>query len=267
MPSRPQDIPENRGAEARARNAGQPDGPASVSAAALVAAVTEAKTAQEFLGLLNELRESLGLSYTKIGKRGGKGMSRSTAQAMLKRDDLPPRRHVQLFLRACKVSATDYSVWISTYDQLAGLGQIPVPAPPVRTTDVPEQAVLARQQPVPEQPAREQSTHEQVADRAPATALPQVRGAARTAQTHSILSLTVLLAVLAGCTTTMWLCGVPKDLILLVLAVVLIATFCWTAVMRTAAEAGTPPQTVEDKQGRPASTTDRSDGFFKPPYQ
>src|SRR6266540_2546668 len=92
-----------------------------------VQAVADAGTAGEFLGHLNALRTSLGLSYTQIAAKAGKGMSRSTAHAMLNGDDLPSRKHLHQFLRACKVSQDELNLWTRTWEQLpAALNGHPV---------------------------------------------------------------------------------------------------------------------------------------------
>ncbi|HEX6344584.1 helix-turn-helix transcriptional regulator [Umezawaea sp.] len=79
-----------------------------------VRGVLDAATPKEFLDLLNALRKTLGLSYTQIGNRAGRGMSRSTAQAMLTSDSLPPEHHLKLFLKACRVTPDETRMWLNS---------------------------------------------------------------------------------------------------------------------------------------------------------
>ncbi|QFZ20311.1 helix-turn-helix domain-containing protein [Saccharothrix syringae] len=80
--------------------------------------VLDASTPQEFLALLDALRRTRKLSYAQIGAAVGKGMSRSTAQAMIKRETLPPLPQLRLFLRGCRVSAEETALWVNTWHHL-----------------------------------------------------------------------------------------------------------------------------------------------------
>ncbi|GAA3465423.1 hypothetical protein ACFFSW_25555 [Saccharothrix longispora] len=79
-----------------------------------VRGVLDVVTPREFLDLLNAMRRTKELSYTQIGKRAGKGMSRSTAQAMLTSDELPSLTHLRLFLKACRVTQEETQLWINS---------------------------------------------------------------------------------------------------------------------------------------------------------
>jgi hypothetical protein len=233
-----------------------------------VLAVADAVTPVEFVDLLNHLRESLGLSYTQIGQKAGKGMSRSTAQAMMKREDLPPRRHLQLFLRACRVSSAEYTLWIRAFDRLADLNQ-PADLAPID----PPADQLTEDAPNPQQSQAPETSSQQSTPRRR-----RAQPAARAAQTHSLLALAALIAVFSGCTIAMWLFHVPAEVIVVVFGVVLVSMFSWTAVMRTAADASVSIQPLssassdsseatEEESGRQAIITDHSNGFFDPPYK
>lgn len=79
-----------------------------------VLSVADAVTAKEFVTKLNELRAERKLSYERLGRqchRLGVRLSRSSAQKMLTRADLPQEQQMLAFLRVCGVTISERDMW------------------------------------------------------------------------------------------------------------------------------------------------------------
>lgn len=178
-----------------------------------VLAVAEARTAEDYLDQLRALRAALDLSYARIG---GQGMPRSTAHAMLTGDKLPSRKLVRLFLRACKVSSTEQTLWLRAWDRVNTSIQPAVATPPAPEPEVP--AVQERPEPVRDEPEP------------PAEPRPADRGH----HLHLAACLSLVVVVVTGCTVGMWLAHVPVEIIMLAYALIFVCAASWTAINRAA---------------------------------
>ena len=199
--------------------------PSGRELSAAVLAVADAATAREFLVQLNVLRTSLGLSYTQIAAKAGKGMSRSTAQAMLAGENLPARKRLHQFLRVCRVSPAEITLWTEAWQRLSGTPEIEdateTPAI-IHTDDSPEPIPLYGLPGAPE-----------TADDPPQAPQPQRSGH------YVIFAVAVLVTMVSASAIAMWTAHVPIEVIFAVYGVVIVCVCAWTVVLRVSG-ANTP---------------------------
>jgi transcriptional regulator with XRE-family HTH domain len=215
-------------------------------------AASDATTTREFLTQLNALRDSLGLSYTQIAAKAGKGMSRSTAQAMLTRDVLPSRRRLHQFLRACKVSQDELTLWTRTWEQLSTPNDpAPNPAPTIISPTTPHDTrpLAAQSKPSADAPAAPTNSPQQVWPLRPS----------RRANGHMLAGITTLITVISGSAIAMWMTHVPTEVMFAVYGLVIISISSWTAIVRAAiyeprtigrGRAGAPPPNDDQNEDR-----------------
>jgi hypothetical protein len=243
-----------------------------------VLAVADAATPEEFLAQLGALRESLRLSYRKIDARvAEKGMSRSTAWNMLNGDALPSRKHLQLFLQACKVTPTEMNLWLRERDRLAAsattelikqpdtaastsIQQLAADTPASTSTasdDAPEHP--------PTNPAHPSAAH------LPSAAPPMPASVLRSRNLHLIGALSVLVAVISASAIAMWVTHVSIEVITLTYGLILICIAAWTAVNHALISRippppplPHPPPNIDFYTGQPRSHSPKKIGPVRP---
>ncbi|KOX27101.1 hypothetical protein ADK67_14920 [Saccharothrix sp. NRRL B-16348] len=195
-----------------------------------------------FVQSMDDLRDAAGLSYADIGNAGIRGMSRSTAHAILSHpDQLPTRTQVEVFTRLCGISAADVDLWVEGWARLAEHHVAPVsaPVPSAPVADVYEPDVKPRSRPqttpvrtaVP--PPVEIADPPPPADPAPAdhpTPTPQIvihQHGPAAVPVKTLLLCTLLLLVSAGTGAGMWLLGIPVEVIGWTYFTAVMLSSCW----------------------------------------
>lgn len=82
----------------------------------------------EFADRLNELRNTLGLSYDTVARnsrRVGHPISHGTVENLCKGKTRPGRRSVEGFLRGCRIGDRDVAAWLDVWHRLAHPGSAP----------------------------------------------------------------------------------------------------------------------------------------------
>lgn len=211
----------------------EPPTPSSVSTAA---------TQEDFRRLLDELRNALGLSYTQIGARGGKGMGRSTAHAVITKDCLPSREHVTRFLQACKVPPAERTVWLQAWNRLDNTSAPPanetettaatdsLQAPTANTTPPGVAAAPREHHDETKEPGGEPETTAATSDHLwPAVANGRLPLAMLV---RTLAALAVTTVTISGSAIAMWLLHVPIEVVVLVYALVAVCVAAWLSVTR-----------------------------------
>ncbi|MEV0679258.1 helix-turn-helix transcriptional regulator [Actinosynnema sp. NPDC050436] len=184
---------------------------------------------RDFLALLDAMRKSKRLSYRQISRRAGKGMSSSTAQAMVAGDALPPLAKLHLFLAGCNVPPEERRRWITTWHRIgqstseaAGTTPDDPPAPAPRAM-VPE-VVPARLSPAPPVPRSP--------DPEPVAAHPRRRyDLARVRfALLALTAFTVGIGVLTASAILMWRNGVPVEIMFAVYGLLAVSVTSWMLV-------------------------------------
>jgi hypothetical protein len=90
--------------------------------------VKNARSVEDFLSCLKELRGWAGVSFGDIARDSGGTISKSTAHGILTRNKLPTREQAKAFVSGCNVSSAELEIWLDAWNRLAE--HRPRPQPP-----------------------------------------------------------------------------------------------------------------------------------------
>ncbi|WP_158891130.1 hypothetical protein [Amycolatopsis anabasis] len=217
----------------------------------------EAETAKEFCGLLDELRQWVGISFMTVQGLTGKKISKSRAHQLVHADQLPSPDDLVLFLEACNVTTEEADRWRRGASRIKNgaprdtVFEKPRPAPRPRSPMPPPEAGLPPGEPAFQPlhsgvgaapwgttapaptPAPPPIDYSQAAMSFP----PAVKGP-MTVSVRALLILTAVVLLLTGATAGLWLLRVPTELILAVIAGVVVCVSSWLMALRWRWQAG-----------------------------
>ncbi|NUT50169.1 MAG: helix-turn-helix domain-containing protein [Saccharothrix sp.] len=202
---------------------------------------------RQFVQSMDDLRDAAGLSYADIGNAGIRGMSRSTAHAILSHpDQLPTRTQVEVFTRLCGISAADVDLWVEGWARLAE-HHVTSASAPALSASVPSAPVADEYEPDIKPRSRAQSTPVRTTAPPPPEVTEPTRAADPTPADHpapvpqivlhqhgpaavpvrTLLLCTLLLVISAGSGTGMWLLGIPVEVIGWTYFTAVMLSACW----------------------------------------
>ncbi|MBE1578827.1 hypothetical protein ACFORH_20365 [Amycolatopsis roodepoortensis] len=213
----------------------------------------EAVTAKEFCGLLDELRKWVEISFMTMQRLTDKKLSKSRAHQIVHADHLPSPEDLTLFLEACNVTAEEASRWRRGANRVLNgppresvfesppprLAPIPPPPPPKPEPQSPPTQAW----PPPSAPQRfgAGATPVMAAPTAEAAPSPQPQfvtpfpaGAKvpMVVTMRALMVFTLVVLLLTGSVTTLWLLRIPSELIMTMLGVVAISVSGWLLSLR-----------------------------------
>lgn len=226
-------------------------------------------TVEEFMGRLQAMRAALGLSYSQIATRAGRGFGKSTANRVLKDvQTLIELKHLRLFLKACNVSPADRERWLRAWDLLnertattaqdtaaadkrtvqnspasgseadgerltsGDNGTIDTTAPPAAWPRAAPNQATTESPSVSLEPAPEETGESEEPSPAPQSKITAVR---------SVLALGGLVVIITGSAVAMWVIGVPTEVIITAYGLVIVCVSAWLAVARMSINASLNP--------------------------
>ncbi|WET78991.1 hypothetical protein P3102_33970 [Amycolatopsis sp. QT-25] len=218
----------------------------------------DAATAKEFCGLLDELRKWVEISFMTMQRLTDKRLSKSRAHQIVHADHLPSPEDLTLFLEACNVTAEEANRWRSGANRVLNgppretvfetlprrLAPVPPPAAPEPEPQSPPeqtaQPVSAPWPPAPWPPGAgaagtpppPQAAPLSVAPPQFATPVPAGAKVPMMVTMRALMVFTLVVLLLTGAVTTLWLMRVPSELIMTMLAVIAISVSGWLLSLR-----------------------------------
>lgn len=236
-----------------ARPGPQPFGPRAAPSPALTNSGPPAivpTTVTEFMTRLQAMRTALGLSYSQIAVRAGRGFGRSTAHRVLRDvDTLIELKHLKLYLKACKVNPAERDRWLRAWELLnehtatAAVNQAATPdvVPGIREASSSPNGPASPDKDAPKGPSL-QTAEATTSKAATATSdgAPQATPARRRppmSLVRGVVALGALVIIASGATATMHAVGVPIEAMITTHGLVLVCVSAWVAVSRMAVNA------------------------------
>ncbi|MEU7529302.1 hypothetical protein AB0A74_26490 [Saccharothrix sp. NPDC042600] len=191
------------------------------------------KTPKEFLDLLNAMRDSRKVSYRQIKERAGAGMAKSTAQAMLTGNTLPPLQKLELFLIGCNVPAEERRRWINTWHRInQSASQANDTASEGRAATESPAATPQTSEDAPPAPSSQPPAPPAAAPTPPPPQRPRHRGDRRRLR-FALLALTAftfVVGVLTASAILMWVHQVPTEIMFAVYGLLALSVTSWMMV-------------------------------------